>query len=110
MVSSAKPTNVYLMGIATSISTTVVFTTFSYVLRVLNRFTILCVYDFGLSITMLMLLGYENVYLLFFSLKNKQQLPKPCDDAANNEHRNGRTTGPKTARNRHKCNWPTKKL
>jgi len=42
-----------------------------------------------------MLLGYENVYILFFSLKNKQQLPKPYDDDANNEQRNGRTTGPK---------------
>jgi len=28
--------------------------------------------------------------------RKKKQLPKPYDDDANNEHRKGRTTGPKT--------------
>ena len=57
-----------------------------------------------------MLLGFENVYLLFFSLKNKQQLPKPCDDAANNEHRNGWTTGPKNGYEQTQMPLANKKL
>ena len=57
-----------------------------------------------------MLLGFENVYLLFFSLKNKQQLSKPCDDAANNENRNGWTAGSKNGYEQTQMPLANKKL